>query len=311
MKTIIIFIFSLLLIGKIQAQTATPNKIDDKNRKQGKWTLYYDKDGEETTTKSKALFYSVGEMRNNNWVGLRTVYNVKNNFKVTEETYLNEQANGMANYYDERGKISSKGWYLKGKKDSLWYVYHSNGKIKETATFINGRRHGLCQVFNEQGQISEKFIYESGEIIADDWTMLSDVGKEATNDKKYTQALSLLTKAKAMAERKFSKNHKNYTISCENLSDLYEKQALYAKATVFYLETKETREKMFGKDYPDYANSCIKLADLYEKQKLYAKAEPLYVEALDIYKVSLGEKSNEYTQTTKKLVVLRENVSKK
>ncbi len=288
MKTIIILIFSLLLAGKIYAQDTTPNKLDDKNLRQGRWTVYYTKNWQETTIKDSIAFYSVGEVTDGKFNGVCIDYDAKTNLKKNEITYLNGVENGVAIYYQTNGKLSAKGKFLAGKKDGTWNWYYPSGKIESEYTFLAGIREGKYKKLSEKGEILEEYVFENDQKKATEYDLLVAKASKLFEEGKFVEVLATYEKIKTIAEKEFGKKHENYASTCTILANLYQKQGNYTKAEALYAEV-ATITKALGVNNWLYVSSLHSLAILYLSQGKYERAETSFKEVENIYKQNLNK----------------------
>ncbi len=288
MKTLIIFIFSLLLIGKIQAQTTTPNKTDDKNVRQGLWTVYYTKNWQETSTKDSIVFYSVGELKDNQWNGLCVDYDAKTNQKKNELTYLNGIENGLAIYYQTNGKVKAKGKFLAGKKDGTWNWYYASGKIESEFNFLAGKKEGKYKKMSEKGEILEEYVFKNDQKQETDYDLLVAQASKLFEEGKFIEVLTTYEKIKVVAEKEFGKKHENYASSCTILANLYQKQGNYTKAEALYAEVASVTKEL-GINNWLYVSSLHSLATLYLSQAKYEQAESSFIIVEKIYKQNLNK----------------------
>ena len=91
------------------------------------------------------------------------IYNKNSNSKITNYYYdgvfqaegeeINDISVGDWIFYDDNGRVSSKGFYNnKGERDQEWTWYHDNGAIKEIAIYKDGKLNGKNKLYYDDGQ---------------------------------------------------------------------------------------------------------------------------------------------------------------
>ena len=288
MKILIILIFSFLLVGKIHAQATTPDKKDDKNVRQGLWTVFYTKNWQETTTKDSIVFYSVGELKDGQFNGVCIDYEAKTNQKKNELTYVNGVENGLAIYYQTNGKLSAKGKFLAGKKDGIWNWYYPSGKIESEYTFLAGKREGKYKKLSEKGEILEEYVFENDQKKETEYDLLVQKSSKLFEEGKFVEVLATYEKIKTIVEKEFGKKHENYASTCTILANLYQKQGDYTKAEALHTEVVSVT-KSLGINNWIYVSSLHSLATLYLSQGKYERAETSFKEVENIYKQNLNK----------------------
>ena len=87
-----------------------------------------------------------------------------------EMNYEEGKLHGICKYYNFSGDDrihmqTEQGYYLNGKKDSLWIRYHSAPYQKQVSDFHNykdGELHGLSKSYYNDGSISWEYAYKKG-----------------------------------------------------------------------------------------------------------------------------------------------------
>ena len=64
-------------------------------------------------------------------------------------------------FYDNNGKLMTKGFYKNGKKEGTWEYYH-DGKLSEKGKFMNSHEEGFWEGYWEDGQLNYKGKFENG-----------------------------------------------------------------------------------------------------------------------------------------------------
>ncbi len=291
MKTIIYLIFSFVLIGKIQAQSKTPNVTDKNGKRQGLWTVYYTKNWQETTTKDSVAFYSVGELKDGQFNGVCIDYDAKTNLKKNEITYLNGVENGVAIYYQTNGKLSAKGKFLAGKKDGTWNWYYPSGKIESEFNFLAGKKEGKYKKLSEKGEFLEEYVFENDQRKEITSNLVVAEARKLYEEGKFIEAFDLSKKNKTTAEKEYGKKHEVYAGACIILADLYQRHGDFVNATTLYIEI-TTITKNLGTNHWLYVASLHTLSNLYTEQSKYQQAETNFKELENIYKQNLNKEDS-------------------
>ena len=268
--TLLLLLFSLATFA--QSIPKNPNLTDKNGFRQGKWTIWFNKDWKPTQNKDSLAYYSLIEYKDDKPVGTVTDY------------YLNGKKQFEGQMLADRPKEVKEG-------KAVWY--HENGNKSQEVVFKNGQVVGQVIEYNLDGSLK-----------TESWKELNKQGTALYQQGKLVEALLIFEKAKTQAEKEFGKEHPNYANSLNSLADLYKSQGNYDKAEPPYLEALKIIEKALGKEHPDYANSLNNLALLYKSQGNYAKAEPLLVEALKIIEKALGKEHADYASSLNNLANL-------
>ena len=102
-------------------------------------------------------------------------YYYKNGLLSYAINWNRDKKNGIYKRYnfggvDLEGKeihmLTGQGYYLNGKKDSLWIIYHQGGNNLENISNINrykdGKRHGLSKSYYNDGTIKSEWYWKNG-----------------------------------------------------------------------------------------------------------------------------------------------------
>ena len=77
--------------------------------------------------------------------------------KVTSKgTYVNGKRQGPYYGYGDRGNITFKSYYENDKLEGKVYRYLDNGKYSSIETYVNGMVNGPCEFYDENGRLSAK-----------------------------------------------------------------------------------------------------------------------------------------------------------
>lgn len=140
----------------------------------GKWTFWHPNGQVEQKGK-----YGKNEKPHGDWV-----WYYSNGEVWREEGFWKGLEDGMAVEYSDTGTVISKGEYINGKKEGIWFYEmgdhweegeyiegrrngewvweYGNGKTKFKGTFINGDPHGRHIYYYSNGQVKREEYYELG-----------------------------------------------------------------------------------------------------------------------------------------------------
>lgn len=157
-------------------------------------TVYYNKEGMETTDKSLAAYYRKAVMDNNGaWAAHdyfmnniqrmtgtysskklnsrqgRFVYFYESGKKKAEGKTNNNKKEGVWLYWHENGKKQSDGKYVADKCEDTWTYWHENGEKKSEGNYLNNQRVGTWKFWNEKGEFETEEYYKGGKVFAMTW----------------------------------------------------------------------------------------------------------------------------------------------
>jgi len=273
MKTVFLIVF-LFLCQCVTAQNIPKNLnfTDKDSKRQGKWTILFDKDFKPIEKAAQVSYYRLIEYKDDKPTGTVTDY------------YLNGKKQFEGQMIADRPEEVMDG-------NCIWY--QENGNKSQQATFNEGQILGEIKEYNSNGTLN-----------SEGWNTLTEQGMQLYRAGKYEEALPLWERAKVLVEKEFSKENKTYAMSLNNLALIYFFTGNHAKAEAMYLEVKEIYVKYLDKYDPDYAQSLSNLALLYSEQGKYAKAETLFLEALKIKEKTLGKEHLDYIQSLNNLALM-------
>jgi CHAT domain-containing protein/Tfp pilus assembly protein PilF len=119
-------------------------------------------------------------------------------------------------------------------------------------------------------------------------TSLQDRARALTSAGKYADAIPLIQRALAIAEKISGPDDLNVAFLLDDLAGVYEEQGRYTDAEPLYRRSLSIREKVLGPDDPDLAVGLNNLANLCLYQGRHAEAEPLLKRSLAIRQKVLG-----------------------
>lgn len=127
--------------------------------------IYFDKNWNEITDKTEAVFYRKAFPGNNKmWVV--NDYFISDNIQMTgsyKSGKLKIQQ-GLSSYYYENGHKSSEGLFAKDKKTGEWTYWFENGQKKTAGEFIADKKEGEWQYWSETGFVDTKEFFIKGVI---------------------------------------------------------------------------------------------------------------------------------------------------
>jgi CHAT domain-containing protein/antitoxin component YwqK of YwqJK toxin-antitoxin module len=328
---VFVFLFQIFtfFIPDLQAQSIpqNPNKTNAEGKKEGTWTILYDKNWKVIAQPDSAAFYRLITYENGKPKGI--VKDFYRSGQVQMEGKLIEEApkeikDSLFTFYDEKGNIANYEFYKKGKLDNGMTIPYMEKLLliqektisKEHPNYVTSLNN-LAGLYRDQGLYAqaEPLYVEAKEIRAkvlgkehpNYATSLNSLALLYHNQGLYAQAETLYVEVKEIRAKVLGKEHPNYVTSLNNLALLYYNQGLYTKAEPLYVEAKEIRAKVLGKEHPNYATSLNNLAGLYYNQGLYAQAAPLLVEAKENRAKVLGKEHPDYANSLNNLAMLYQN----
>ena len=183
-----------------------PNKTDEQGRRQGTWTIIYDKE-KPTTDTSTMVFYRL-------------------------ITYKDDKPIGLISNIRKNGKLMSTASAVQDRPKPIWTglltLYNQDG-IKEAAMqYDNGEAIGYPQIF-----------YTDGSIISDSVQFLTGTGASLIKEGRLREALPFVEKALIMAAYSYGKKEPEYLEAMESLISLYNKLGMTSKAEPLLKKRKE------------------------------------------------------------------------
>ena len=173
---LIFFLFPFLSISQI---TTAEYYLKD-----GEKIVYFDKDWQITSDKSKGEYYRIVKIGSNN----EAIGQIKDYFKSGEIQNTIEGAiyidlnddskniyDGKSLIYYESGELNREFTYVNGKINGIWREYYKSGKIKRARTYIADKREGEDIRFYESGNTKIKMNYINDQVQGD-WIMYYENG---------------------------------------------------------------------------------------------------------------------------------------
>ncbi|MBE0648889.1 MAG: hypothetical protein IH596_14050 [Bacteroidales bacterium] len=128
-------------------------------------TVFFDKDWNEITDKTEAIYYRKAFPESNNGYVVNDYY-ISGKIQMTglfKSKKLKVQQ-GFCTYYFEDGQKSSEGMYEKNKKVGEWTYWFEDGKQKSRGKFIANKKDGEWNYWDEEGFLKDKECFTNGVI---------------------------------------------------------------------------------------------------------------------------------------------------
>ncbi len=259
MRAFIIFLISLgaslnLIFAQVPPQN--PNQTDSLGKKQGRWTILYDLNGEIVQDTSWADLYRVLTYQHDRPIG------------QVEDYYLNGQ--------------------LQMHADSL--MQEAPDQYHGEVTFF--REDGSKDAFQkyENGKLSEETLYDrSGHLVKENWRSLLSQALKNYETGNYREALELFKKAKTQAKEEYGAKHLKLAQTCYLLGFMYSSLGKYEQALAEYREASEVAKTKPQKSYTLVANLHNGRASIYQYQGDYRRAVDGFQKALSRYREAYGK----------------------
>lgn len=277
----ILLLFWVGLGGFLKAQTIpqNPNITDSYGKRQGKWTILYDKDWKIITEQNQdtVSFYRLITYKDDKPIG--KVYDMYANGKIQMETTL----------LADRPKEINHGETI---------YYRTDGTKEKT------------QVYEQGILVDESSYNQDGSLIAENWQGLDSLGTLYNKQKNYGKAYEVWERAKLKAAKEFGKKHENYATSLKRLGDFFFDLGRYPQAEPYYQAASEVQKERVGEKHQDYGKALNSIGSVYVRMGKYAQAELVFQKVQEIYKTSLGENHLLYAGTLHNLGVLNYDLGK-
>ena len=201
-----------------------PNQTDAQGRKQGTWTILYDKNWKVIKNPKKAEFYRVISYQNGKPVGKVVDYYKNGKPQMVADSLISEEPEklqGKALFYHENGKVHNEKYYNKGVLVRK-VVYNLNGSVAE-----------------------KPFMH------------FSHTGNEFYKRGEYKKALSFWLLAKEQARKEFGKYHIAHLNAFNHIANIYRLLGDYKRSEAYFLRllkmSKKTKNAQFLSYYNDLA----------------------------------------------------------
>ena len=303
------YISLLLILGGLVPPAFTqeipqnPNLSNENGARQGKWTILFDKDWEETTNIKKASFYRLANYENGKLVGEITDYFKSGKVQMKADSVITEIPNnkyhGKVYHYDQESNVIAFSYYLSGilEPDSsarhlqdIVLKYHQD-TLKSIAYEIMFSDLAYCYELQGQYDLAIKYYTQvlnvrehfSGKTHKEYLFTFNKLAVNYINNGLYLKAEKLFLNLKNELEQKVGKKHPTYINFLSKLSELYGHQGLFKKALDILLYVKKVQEKRLDPDNEDYLTTLNNLAYIYQIQGFYTLSDPIYLQIIDTY----------------------------
>ncbi len=303
---VIIFLGLLNVYGQNIPQN--PNQIDSQNRKQGKWTLYYNEKDELLNNEKGATYYRIAEYKDNKPIGTTKFYYIKNHQLYFEGQVGDEidgqiqSLKGLNKWYWDNGNLmrimefDNQGNLIKFKE------YEQDGKeVPQEIIAAKQNYIQAIQKFNEKKYEEALKIYEDCKkylnyenFKVDYFYLVYDAGRAAQNIKQFGKAFKYFEEAVLIAEKHFGDNHDSYFDALDKAAEA----ALLTNNIVrydFYVDKiKSFVEKKYGKNSQEYIGVMNSAAFSYYYKQDYEKAAKTMVNILPLQEKLTGKNHKDY-----------------
>lgn len=175
MKNAFLLTVLALIMGFYAIAQTTPNKTDDKGRKQGPW--------EEKTATGVSKGSYVDDQKEGNWISYGTNGNLtrievfvkglregifveidQRGYLVSEMYYLNNLLEGTAKKFYYGTNPASVIEYKHGKINGKKKVYYENaaGKLTEESEYVDDVKDGISNFYSSTGDPIAEYVYKKG-----------------------------------------------------------------------------------------------------------------------------------------------------
>lgn len=130
--------------SKASKVPANQNQKDEEGKKQGYWERRYS-NGKPAYTVT---------FKDDKPVGVMTRFYFNGNKRVVVN--YDENQYGVAELFDEKGKLSAKGFYKETEKDSAWQFFSPEGILYTTESYKDGKKNGVTSHYFKKGNVAEE-----------------------------------------------------------------------------------------------------------------------------------------------------------
>lgn len=155
------------------------------------------------------------------------------------------------------------------------------------------------------------FLFWQVASFAQKWQELNEQGRQLRKERKFSEAVTALEKAKTEVEKKSGRTSKNYAIVINNLALVYDDMNNFSLAEPLYKEALAIYKSTTGEKDVMYVTTLENLGYLYQQQGKFKEAEEHYSQALAINKEVLGTKHPDYATSLENLAKLAEKSGQK
>ncbi|TNE51911.1 MAG: hypothetical protein EP343_02440 [Deltaproteobacteria bacterium] len=76
----------------------------------------------------------------------------KNGKVASIQPYANGKTNGVARFFDAKGRLLKTITYKRGRRNGPYVLYHTNGQVKERGQYVQGKKFGAADFFDAAGK---------------------------------------------------------------------------------------------------------------------------------------------------------------
>jgi CHAT domain-containing protein/antitoxin component YwqK of YwqJK toxin-antitoxin module/Flp pilus assembly protein TadD len=173
MKRYLLSLFFIYLASLVVAQTfpKNANKTDKKGRRQGTWTILYDKDWKPTTDQTQVAFYRLLAYKDDKPVGKVRDYFRSGKLQMEGEMRADrpeELLVGKVTFFRENGTVESEKEYdTQGKFMGVAKEYFADGKLASQIAYQSGKKQGKSTVYYENGNLKTEENYDEDILIGE------------------------------------------------------------------------------------------------------------------------------------------------
>ncbi|MFN8256358.1 MAG: CHAT domain-containing tetratricopeptide repeat protein [Bacteroidales bacterium] len=139
------------------------------------------------------------------------------------------------------------------------------------------------------------------------WESLNKQEIQLNYQGEYGKAIEITTKALALAEKEYGKNHNNYALSLKKLAILYEKTKDYGKSENAWEQLIDLEKGKNPLDKDKLLYFYKRLSAIYYLEKKYDKEKPLDLEIVEIEKTRYDKSNTDYTTALSNLAYVYVN----
>lgn len=267
-KFIINFVFlfySFVLLGQNIPQN--PNLKDSQNRKQGKWTLFYNANYEYVTSIKDAVYFRISEFKDGKAIG-KTQYFFVNTGKLHFEGEVLEES--------EQSVTKLKGF-------CVWY-YDNGVKMRE----MDFDENGNMKTIKQYDRTGKPFSQETLEAI-DQFVQANQLFEQ----KKYEEALKIYEAIKPLLNMDIL-GGADYYYLISGIALCSKHLKLYGKASKYFDESLTIAEKHYGTEHSEYGFILEQAAEVALLTNNIVKYDFLIEQLKKFYEKTKGKNSKEY-----------------
>ncbi len=294
-----------------------PNFLDDLQRRQGKWKIFYDKNWKQIDDSIQASYYRIIDYKDDKPIG--KVY----------DYYKSGIIRWQGEFSSDRPEEIRKGkniWYTKDGNIDYVSDYSADGKLIERVSYdFIGNPIWNIWTYLDNGLISSKagnwnqaikmylevldLRVESdsieGKVLAN---LFGNLGQAYFSLNKFNEAEDFYLKAYPLVVASYGKGSEDYSSLINNLANVYMNLYEYAKAEPYFLECLSLEKRQNKEFTTSYALTLSSLGDLYLKLGMYDKVNEYYLQAIKIFEKDLAKNKMYYLSAYSKLGLFYETI---